>query len=259
MAAAHHRPVPGARPVKAGWSTRELADLAGISVKAVRHYHRVGLLAHPERAENGYKLYRVAHLIRLLRIRRLVDLGVSLADIQAIDESAERADQVFQALDRELAASIERQQRIRTELAEIKQHRTLADLPPGFDRVARELSVADRAFLLIAARMFEPSVMDAYRELFGTPQRAAERDFALLREEADEDTRQSVAERYAREVSRQHRDHPRLYELAEYARSGADPHIWAVVVQGIAELHNTAQRDVLQRMNAIVYPGTTKD
>ncbi|GAB6902669.1 MerR family transcriptional regulator [Kineosporia succinea] len=241
--------------MKTGWSTRELAKLAGITVKTVRHYHRVGLLAEPERAENGYKLYRVAHLIRLLRIRRLVDLGVSLADIAAIDESPERADQVFRALDQELAASIARQQRIRDELVEIKRHRTLADLPPGFDSVATGLSVADRAFLLIASRIFEPSVMDAYRELHRTPRSAAESDFDVLPEDADEDTRQNLAERYALEVIRQHREHPTLHELAERARSGADPQVWAVVVQGIAELHNDAQRDVLHRMNAIVYPG----
>jgi DNA-binding transcriptional MerR regulator len=240
--------------MKAGWSTRELAELAGTTVKAVRHYHRIGLLAEPERAGNGYKLYRVAHLIRLLRIRRLVDLGVSLADIGSMEVSTESADQVFRALDEELAASIERQQQIRAELAVIKQHRNLADLPPGFDEVASELSAADRAFLLIASRIFEPSVMDAYRELHRTPRSEAERDFDLLAEDASEETRQRLAERYALVVRRHLRDHPRLYELAEKARSGDDPHIWAVVVQGIAELHNAAQRDVLQRMNSIVYP-----
>ncbi|WP_218012405.1 hypothetical protein [Micromonospora sp. WMMA1996] len=51
--------------------------------------------------------------IRLLRIRRLVDLGVSLAGIALARESVEGAEQTFRALDVELAAGIERQQRSR--------------------------------------------------------------------------------------------------------------------------------------------------
>uniref|UniRef100_UPI0037167E9A MerR family transcriptional regulator n=2 Tax=Bacillati TaxID=1783272 RepID=UPI0037167E9A len=51
------------------WSTRELAELAGTSLRAVRHYHEVGLLEEPERRANGYKQYGVAHLVRALRIR----------------------------------------------------------------------------------------------------------------------------------------------------------------------------------------------
>ncbi|MEU6696234.1 MerR family transcriptional regulator [Pseudonocardia sp. NPDC046786] len=58
------------------WSTREIAELAGTTARSVRHYHQVGLLPEPERRSNGYKQYGVTHLIRLLRIKRLVDLGV---------------------------------------------------------------------------------------------------------------------------------------------------------------------------------------
>ena len=60
------------------WSTRQLAELTGTTLRTVRHYHEVGLLAEPERRANGYKQYGVAHLVRLLRIKRLTDLGLSL-------------------------------------------------------------------------------------------------------------------------------------------------------------------------------------
>ena len=49
-----------------GWSTRELAELAGTTIKAVRHYHEHGLLEEPRRAVNGYKQYGAGHLVRLL-------------------------------------------------------------------------------------------------------------------------------------------------------------------------------------------------
>ncbi|WP_286160418.1 MerR family transcriptional regulator [Streptomyces yunnanensis] len=57
------------------WSTREIAELAGTSLRAVRHYHEVGLLDEPVRRANGYKQYGVAHLVRLLRIKPLSTWG----------------------------------------------------------------------------------------------------------------------------------------------------------------------------------------
>jgi len=65
-------------------STRELAELAGTTVKSVRYYHQLGLLDEPERLGNGYKQYEVRHLVRLLQITRLTELGVPLAQIESI-------------------------------------------------------------------------------------------------------------------------------------------------------------------------------
>ncbi|MGD0244131.1 MAG: MerR family DNA-binding transcriptional regulator [Streptosporangiaceae bacterium] len=45
----------------------ELAGLVGISTRAVRHYHRIGLLAEPGRTANGYREYSLA--------RQEADLG----------------------------------------------------------------------------------------------------------------------------------------------------------------------------------------
>ena len=67
-----------------GWSTRELAELAGTTIKAVRHYHEHGLLEDPRRAVNGYKQYGAGHLVRLLQIRRLRELGLSLSQIAGV-------------------------------------------------------------------------------------------------------------------------------------------------------------------------------
>src|ERR1041384_7537207 len=101
------------------WSTRQLADLAGTTVKAVRHYHDVGLLEEPGRAANGYKQYGVRHLVRLLRIKRLADLGLPLAQIADLGEADERPEDALRVLDAELADTIERLQRVRAELAVI--------------------------------------------------------------------------------------------------------------------------------------------
>ncbi|KXK63995.1 MerR family transcriptional regulator [Micromonospora rosaria] len=238
--------------MKGGWSTRDLAEIAGTTVKTVRHYHRVGLLEEPERAANGYKQYRIGHLVRLLRLRRLVDLGVPLSDIAAMEESAEGAEQVLRALDAELAASIERQQRMRDEVAGILRQRELAELPPGFGENAGALSDAERAFLLVCSRIFEPWVMETLQEMQTEPRSAVGREFDALTEEASEETRQRLAERYAPEVLRVQQDHPRLTTLKEQGAGVHGPRHWSAFLQGIVEMYNPAQIDVLQRVNVIL-------
>lgn len=115
------------------WSTRqlaELAELAGTSLKAVRHHHEVVLLEEPERAANGYKRYRVVHLIRLLRIRRLVDLGVPLSRIAATGRSDLDPEVALRLIDAELASSIQRLKEAMAELAMILRQQSASD-PPG--------------------------------------------------------------------------------------------------------------------------------
>jgi len=53
----------------------ELAGLAGVSTRTVRHYHRIGLLPEPRRRENGYRSYELRDLVLLLRARRLIDVS----------------------------------------------------------------------------------------------------------------------------------------------------------------------------------------
>jgi len=55
----------------------ELAGLVGISTRAIRHYHQVGLLAEPTRLPNGYREYSLRDAVELARVRRLTELGLS--------------------------------------------------------------------------------------------------------------------------------------------------------------------------------------
>src|SRR5215831_18094913 len=59
----------------------ELAGLTGISTRAIRHYHRVGLLAEPARKANGYREYSLRDAVELARVRRLTELGLSLDEV----------------------------------------------------------------------------------------------------------------------------------------------------------------------------------
>ncbi|WP_156755209.1 MerR family transcriptional regulator [Actinokineospora pegani] len=231
------------------WSTRQIAELGGTTLKAVRHYHRIGLLEEPERAANGYKRYKVRHLIRLLRIRRLVDMGVTLSDIAAMEGSEETEEQTLRALDAELAASIERQQRMREDLAAVLRDRTLVDLPPGFDENAARMSEATKALILLYSRVLPPPAMDALRELYATRLGQSEVEFEALPADADEQTRQRIAEAFAVEAQRQAEEQPELEASTAVIRDSPG---LSAIGQGVVELYNIAQLDVLRRFDNLI-------
>src|SRR3954467_15440709 len=66
----------------------QLASYAGVTIRAVRHYHQIGLLPEPERDASGYRTYDAAAVVRLIRIRTLADAGVPLARVQEVCTAA---------------------------------------------------------------------------------------------------------------------------------------------------------------------------
>lgn len=65
----------------------EMADLLGITTKAIRHYHQIGLIEEPPRSEGGYRVYGGRDLDRLQAILRLQKFGLSLRQISFVLES----------------------------------------------------------------------------------------------------------------------------------------------------------------------------
>ena len=53
-----------------------------MTVRAVRHYHQIGLLPEPERTYAGYRIYDAAAVVRLIEIRTLAEAGVPLARVR---------------------------------------------------------------------------------------------------------------------------------------------------------------------------------
>ena len=58
--------------------------LCGISADTLRHYERKGLLAAPQRAANGYRVYPPAALQRVRVIQRALDMGFTLDDLTRV-------------------------------------------------------------------------------------------------------------------------------------------------------------------------------
>ncbi|MFD7306661.1 MerR family transcriptional regulator [Promicromonospora sp. NPDC059942] len=130
--------------------TSELAALAGVTIRALRHYHRIGLLEAPARTADGqvhdqvqdqdqdqheqeceheYE-YDVRHLARLLRITRLTELGVPLADLPDVLDAPDVAADLLDRLDREAAAEIRRLTSRRAVIAVLREHGATPDLLP---------------------------------------------------------------------------------------------------------------------------------
>lgn len=76
----------------------ELAQRAGISGRALRHYHRIGLLEPDRIGPNGYRYYGPRAVARLQRILLLRDTGMALADIAAVLDAPESPDTEVEAL-----------------------------------------------------------------------------------------------------------------------------------------------------------------
>lgn len=61
----------------------ELAKRSGLTVRALHHYHAIGLLTPSARADNGYRLYGRDDIARLHQIQALRRFGLPLAEIGA--------------------------------------------------------------------------------------------------------------------------------------------------------------------------------
>jgi len=113
----------------------ELASIAGVTVRALRHYHQVGVLPEPSRGPNGYREYGVRDLTRLLRIKRLAALGVTLEAMGAVldstaDEHATLLDQLDAGIDAEIARLNEQKRMILL----LRAHDSAPDVPPELAR-----------------------------------------------------------------------------------------------------------------------------
>lgn len=141
----------------------QLAAYAGVTVRAVRHYHKIGLLPEPERDQSGYRIYDAAAVVRLIRIHTLADAGVPLARVQELlDAGPQDFSDGVQGIDKDLRAEIRRLQGTRKRLAKLAAGEHLA-LPQSvvdyLDRL-RGLGVEERyiglerdAWIMVAAQV----------------------------------------------------------------------------------------------------------
>jgi DNA-binding transcriptional MerR regulator len=125
----------------------QLADYAGVTIKAIRHYHQRGLLAEPPRDSSGYRRYSAEHAIELVKIKTLAEAGVPLARIRELltagpGEFAAATAEIDRNLQRRAEELIRARERI-TQLSAGDQLFVSAEVAGYLDQL-RELGVGQR-------------------------------------------------------------------------------------------------------------------
>jgi DNA-binding transcriptional MerR regulator len=148
-----------------------LASYAGVTIRAVRHYHQIGLLPEPERDTSGYRTYDADAVVRLIRIRTLAEAGVPLARVrELLDADPQTFAFATAEIDRQLRAQIRALQQHRRRIAQLGSGDSLAlpmEVVDYLDRLratgAPEAIIEPErdAWILMAARYPEelPAVM----------------------------------------------------------------------------------------------------
>lgn len=78
---------------------KQAASITGQTVKAIRHYEKLGLCTPSARAENGYRLYSDADLDRLRQISQYRNLKFPLKEIAGLLDAA--PEEIFAAMERQ--------------------------------------------------------------------------------------------------------------------------------------------------------------
>ena len=191
----------------------QLAAYAGVTVRAVRHYHAKGLLPEPQRDHSGYRRYDAAAVVRLIRIRTLAEAGVPLSRIHellAADEAAFAT--AITEIDQRLRAEIRERQQHRRRIAMLAAGDSLA-LPPeavAYLQALRDVGVSEEmvdaerdAWILVAAQLPErmPFYMEMKSRQLDDPRtRELYRDLThVMRWEAEDPRLDDVADRLVTE------------------------------------------------------------
>lgn len=252
----------------------EAAALAGVTPRAIRHYHKVGLLAEPRRSDSGYRLYGAEELLRLARIRRLRTLGLSLRRIKSVlgDTNGEHSlREALAALHAEVTAEIEALEERRTKIGEaLTGAPNAAENPteePEALRLAKDI-LGDRLSEVSAQAWEQEKAAWSAVEAFAWPEGYLEEQESLTRYYAErpEEYRAMASlgeqlvvlkdvpedspevERLAQEYIRHFEVHPPSEMMSEWSVWGSEPY-GGVFADILTSNMSPAQRRVLDLAN----------
>jgi len=123
----------------------QLAAYAGVTIKAIRHYHKRGLLEEPARDSSGYRRYTAQHAIDLIKIKTLAEAGVPLARIKELfTAEPDQLGAAMAEIDRNLQVRARELRRTRERIARLRAGDRLFVSTPVADYLdrLRELGVS---------------------------------------------------------------------------------------------------------------------
>ena len=253
----------------------QLAAAADTTPRTVRHYHRLGLLAEPDRRSNGYREYTMSDVVRLIRVRWLADSGVPLGSIGAIlsrepsaDDTADTVadlEALVHAARVDHAKAARRLEKLTSMLADVESGRPISALPGDVAEILDE----------VIATAATPSVRAAFErerdllEVLAISGNAPEQVFSSYAEAiADEDQRRqyvglmeawsSLAGRQPESVDTEIESLARNL-VAQFERSGVDLSTQSEQSNGDVQfglediVPDPAQREVILRVQRALF------
>ena len=164
------------------YKVKEVAELTGLSVRALHHYDAIGLVSPKRRTSAGYRLYTEADLLALQQVLVYRELGLPLERIkQIVNDPAFDRQAAFQEQRRQLEDKLENThamlRAVDKALAALKgepimDHKELFD---GFDPAEYEEEAKERW-----------GDTDAYKESARRTKRYGPEDWKALKAENDE-------------------------------------------------------------------------
>ena len=146
-------------------SVTKVAEVVGLTPRAVRYYHSIGLVPEPPRDGSGYRRYGGKEVIELVRVARLRALGMPLPQI-AQRVSAADADDVsladaLDAIADELDAEINRIVATRDRLRELARSETFDQPVKTLTQALQDQGVLGPADHLRNSEKWAAAVLDA--------------------------------------------------------------------------------------------------
>lgn len=226
----------------------QVAAFAGVTVKTVRHYHRLGLIDEPRRDRSGYRRYASADLLRLVQVRTLAEAGVPLAEIGAmLDAEPDRFAADLADVERRLTARIE----------ELAARRDMLHRLAGGNRLLlpdRACAILDRATEL----GFPPDYLATVREglVLARALVPAFDDYLTQIEYALDDTRYMALIKRWWDARAWAPDDPRVGELATAATDHllANPELLTIVTGFLPEADAAIRHELIDAHRAEVAP-----
>jgi len=228
--------------MSAMYKVHEFAELSGVTVKALHHYDRLGLLK-PRRTETGYRIYAERDLERLQQVVALKYLGLSLQQIKIVLERAhlELPDalrlqrQVLEEKQRHLAralsAIVEAEKSIRprepADLAMLKRLIETITLHDEADALRKYWSNEEWAKFELAVAQIRTGPIDEWKSLNREIAAAA-----AAGEDPAGERAQALGARYMKRDAHHFRDMVHLFQEPEFRtaseRAVADKENWPV-------------------------------
>ncbi len=168
------------------WQVGELARATGLTVRALHHYDKLGLLVPSERSFAGYRLYGAADVRRLYRIVALRRFGLRLDAITALLNGGEL--DLAELVDRQLEAveyQLTEARTLRARLTAIRDGLG-SDVEPSIDQLIdtmEAITMYEKYYTPDQLERLERRRHDVGEEAIAAGQREWDEIFATVRSE----------------------------------------------------------------------------